>query len=1303
MFHWRRSGQNLSFTSRLKKKRARKSKLEALEARQLLAREVSGTLTGDDNWSGTIHVTGDVTVPAGSTLTIEPDTNIKFEAGRWLTGAGSIQALGTSSQPIVFTSALDDSVGEDLTDGFDGVPYAGHWESIYLNGPDSALQNVQIRYAGDRDGSGSGGGSVGSIELSFTSATPSEQTRLSDVLIRDGYSNGLNVFAGAPTLQNVAVNNTNGVPYYFDIDTNPSATGLTASGNVRGDRIDVQGGTLATNRTWDYGDLPLHLIGGDLFIRNDVNTNPVTLSVAPGTVVKVSQGFQIRAMEGALQAIGTSSEPVVFTAAIDDSVGGDSNGDADATSAYPGYWESLYIDGPNSILENVEVRFAGDINGDGAGGGQVGSIELAYPLTDIASQTRLTNVRVKDGYSNGVNVRDESPLLQNVHVENSFGVPFYFDIDTSPTASGLTGQGNLAGDRIAIQGGTLNQDRTWDYGDLPLSLIGGDLYVRTDTGSNPVTLTIAPGTVVKMDRASFINSIEGAIHALGTAAEPIVFTALTDDSIGGDSGGDGNVTTPYPGYWESIYLDGPNNVLENVEIRYAGDTDGNGTGGGQTGSIEIRYAGTDVAAQARLTNVRISDGYSNGVNVRTQSPVLQTVHVEDSLGVPFYFDIDSNPSASGLTGRDNVAGDRIAIQAGTLTEDRTWNYGELPLDLVGGDLFIRQNAQLVPATLTIAAGTVVKMDRATYIQSIEGSIHALGTAAEPIVFTAITDDSIGGDSLGDGDSTSAYPGYWESLYLDGPNNILENVEVRYAGDTDGNGTGGGQVGSIEVRYSGTDADSQARLTNVRVSDGYSNGVNVRTQVPTLENIHVEDAFGVPFFFALASDPSTSGLTARGNLGGDKIVLEAGTISVDRTWDYGDLPLQLTSDLFVRSNAQGPATLTIAPGTVVKMPRASYLQSIEGAIHAIGLADDPIIFTADTDDTVGGDSNGDANATAPYPGYWESIYLDGPGNVLENVEVRYAGDTDGNGIGGGQTPSIHIGFAGTQVDDQARLASVAVSHGYSTGVQVTAGTPTLTNISADENLGVPFYFLLASDPIVSGLTGHGNVAGDQILLQTGTLPSDRTWDFGELPLVLTSDLVIRADGDGPNQLTIAPGTVIKFQAGHYLQTIEGSVSAVGTVEAPIIFTALADDTAGGDSNGDGNASVPYPGYWESLYIAGPGSTFSNVTIRYAGDTNGDGVGGGDVFSLDVDNDLTLTNVNIESSYGGGLMIGSGATVTYNGGRLDSTTESAAARSAIAVSNGALVATDLDILASDGAGDIGIDIANGQSVSVSNSSF
>jgi hypothetical protein len=87
--------------------------------------------------------------------------------------------------------------------------------------------------------------------------------------------------------------------------------------------------------------------------------------------------------------------------------------------------------------------------------------------------------------------------------------------------------------------------------------------------------------------------------------------------------------------------------------------------------------------------------------------------------------------------------------------------------------------------------------------------------------------------------------------------------------------------------------------------------------------------------------------------------------------------------------------------------------------------------------------------------------------------------------------------------------------------------------------------------------------------SGTIPGDTTWTLAESPYVVTSDTQIPRGVT----LTIDPGVVVKFADPYAALIVDGNLEANGTESAPIILTAYKDDSAGGDTNGDGSSSFP----------------------------------------------------------------------------------------------------------------------------------
>src|SRR5262249_26828922 len=99
----------------------------------------------------------------------------------------------------------------------------------------------------------------------------------------------------------------------------------------------------------------------------------------------------------------------------------------------------------------------------------------------------------------------------------------------------VTAKGNSAsGNGINAVGtrGTASGARGLDWSgqaNLPVQLYNADLTVNAGA-----VLTLSPGTVFKVSLPDTQLQVNGSLVAVGTAAQPIVFTSLRDDSVGGD-------------------------------------------------------------------------------------------------------------------------------------------------------------------------------------------------------------------------------------------------------------------------------------------------------------------------------------------------------------------------------------------------------------------------------------------------------------------------------------------------------------------------------------------------------------------------------------------------------------------------------------------------------------------------------------------------------------------------------------------------------------------------------------------------
>ncbi|NLF38299.1 carboxypeptidase regulatory-like domain-containing protein [bacterium] len=233
---------------------------EFVELRYLLTAH-AGTLSGSETWlGGYLHrITGDVTVPDGSTLTIEPGAVVKFDSLKNLVvnAGGTLAARGTAAQPIVFTSVNDDSIGGDTNgDGAQSAPAPGDWATIFINGGAGHFDHVSILY-----GAGTGGGYAWGAGALRTSG--GAVLSMANSLVRAAIYEGIHCTGGgAVTISNTVITDTD--------------RAINADGAV----VKIVNCTLDNNR------IGLRPHGGTINIHNSIISRSAQIAVEGANIIR---------------------------------------------------------------------------------------------------------------------------------------------------------------------------------------------------------------------------------------------------------------------------------------------------------------------------------------------------------------------------------------------------------------------------------------------------------------------------------------------------------------------------------------------------------------------------------------------------------------------------------------------------------------------------------------------------------------------------------------------------------------------------------------------------------------------------------------------------------------------------------------------------------------------------------------------------------------------------------------------------------------------------------------------------------
>ena len=905
---------------------------------------------------GTYVVNCTQDVPAGITLTVDPGAVFKFGSGDGLDVEGTLDAVGTSTSPITFTSVNDNSVGGATGSG---SPAAGDWGEITT--PYQIVNGTYVQ---------------GSVDLSYVNVSYAEW----------GYESGTyggpasltitnSTFAhlswGAIAVQDSTASNPPVIENNSATDTWKSGSAPNLAYEIFGDGINLNdvsnntaqagavfgiGGTVATS-TWSQTSIAFY-VDPDL----DVPAG-VTLTLPAGSVVKAGlYGSGQITVEGTLDAVGTSTSPITFTSVNDNSVGGATGSGSPAA----GDWGEITT--PYQIVNGTYVQGSVDLSYVNVSYAEWGYESGTYGGPASLTITNSTFAHLSWG---AIAVQDSTASNPPV-IENNSATDTWKSGSAPNLAYEIFGDGiNLndvsnntaqAGAVFGI-GGTVATS-TWSQTSIAF-YVDPDLDVPAG-----VTLTLPAGSVVKAGLyGSGQITVEGTLDAVGTSTSPITFTSVNDNSVGGATGsgspaaGDwGEITTPYQ-IVNGTYVQGSVD-LSYVNVSYAEWGYESGTYGGPasltiTNSTFAHLSWGAIAVQDStasnppvIENNSATDTWKSG-----SAPNLAYEIFGDGINLN---DVSNNTAQAGA-----VFGIGGTVATSTWSQTSIAFYVDPDLDVPAG------------VTLTLPAGSVVKAGLYGSGQiTVEGTLDAVGTSTSPITFTSVNDNSVGGatgsgsPAAGDwGEITTPYQ-IVNGTYVQGSVD-LSYVNVSYAEWGYESGTYGGPA-SLTITNStfahlswGTIAVQDSTASNPPVIE--NNSATDTWKSGSAPNLAVRD-------LRRRDQPQRCEQQHRSGRGRIWHWRNCGNVNVvanEYRCSYVDPDLDVPAGV----------TLTLPAGSVVKAGLYGSGQiTVEGTLDAVGTSTSPITFTSVNDNSVGGATG----SGSPAAGDWGGIYVTSGGQFDGDV-------------------------------------------------------------------------------------------------------------------------------------------------------------------------------------------------------------------------------------------------------------------------------------------------------------------------------
>ena len=537
----------------------------------------------------------------------------------------------------------------------------------------------------------------------------------------------------------------------------------------------------------------------------------------------------------------------------------------------------------------------------------------------------------------------------------------------------------------------------------------------------------------------------------------------------------------------------------------------------------------------------------------------------------------TNPDCDTVT----PIGDPITLDCGDLDASKVLENTDEAVDyLVVCGISVKGDIQIEP-------GTVIAFEDDTYLNISDGSLQAIGSASDPIIFRGV----------------EAEKGFWRGLWFDSnsSNNQLEYVSVQDAGK--------GWIKCCDEPATVSVKDGQLRLKNVSLKNGNSIGLALHqsANLAGLTNVTITTHNDYPVYTDVNHLTKFDGLGSdfSGNTK-DFILVSPDAVTTQVSWKETNIPYLLGGNTLRINDA-----LTMEAGVVLNVREdGALLVADEGSLSIEGTSSKPVVI------------KGEESAK----GYWNGIWVEtnSSKNRFENLQLSDAG----KGWIKCCDPAASI-----KLDDgQLALQNVNISNGQSYGIIANNAA----TFSAYNNVNI---------------TTHGEeplfVAPNRVRELDG-LNSDYTGNTKDFIRLWHNDLTVESSWKQNNVPYLFEGRTYKFKAG---ATMEAGVDVAFLDDGGLGIEADGYLRIQGNSSAvvkfRGKEDVN--GYWNGIYYrtTSGNNHIEFAEISNAGNTwiyccPGEYA---NLFVWDNAN-LTIENSSIRKSAGCGIGIKNGGLLTEN---------------------------------------------------------